>query len=58
MTASDVGKFVRESGRKTEDVLRTVVNEEVMARLAASKFGPVLWLTSYVSKDGTYSKRL
>ncbi len=58
MTAADIGKFVRESGRKTEEVLRIVVNEEVMVRLAASKFGPVLWLTSYVSKDGSYQKRL
>ncbi len=58
MTAGDIGKYVRASGRKTEEVLRTVVNEEVMARLATSKFGPVLWLTSYVAKDGNYGKRL
>lgn len=58
MTAGDIGKIVRESGRKTEEVLRTVVVEEVMARLAASKFGRSLWLASYVPKGGNVQKRV
>ncbi len=58
MTAGDIAKIVRESGRKTEDVLRTVVVEEVMARLAGSKFGRCLWLASYVPKGGNVQKRV